>query len=160
MFCLAEARAANPCYQARSALVLAFASDAVLVRFNCLAYGSDETPASPAFRMRSFPWEEEVVATFSHLGLQAVDWESWWGREVLALAQMGCEVMSSEPSAALTWQWLARTAEDSARRPIPVYYEYTPAGKPLPLAPSAPNVAPSASTLDCRRDFSELRFSS
>src|SRR5262249_34164353 len=38
---------------------------------NCLAHGSDETyqPASPAFRMRSFPWEEEVVATFSHLGL-------------------------------------------------------------------------------------------
>src|SRR5262245_60599281 len=52
--------------RARSALVLALASDAVLVRFNSLAFGGDETyqPSSSVFRSYLFPWEKKAVTAY------------------------------------------------------------------------------------------------
>src|SRR5207237_6703831 len=52
--------------QVRSELVLAFASDATLDRYNDLAYthSSEYDPESSGFRAYLFPWEEQVIERF------------------------------------------------------------------------------------------------
>src|SRR5262245_29124446 len=88
--------------RARSTLVLALASDAVLARFNVLAYGRLEAYqlGSSAFR-HLFPWEKNVVATyFPPPPARVLIGGAGGGREVLALAEMGYEVVAFEPSAA------------------------------------------------------------
>ena len=82
--------------KARSALVLALAPDEVLARFNCLAYDRNTTynPDSEAFRTYLFVWEEKdcgiILPTATCIG--------GGGREALALAGMGYEVVAFEPS--------------------------------------------------------------
>ena len=88
----------------RSALVLALASDAVLSRFNSLAYSRDGTyyPQSSEFRSYLFPWEEKVVAEyFPRVPARLIIGGAGGGREVLALARMGYDVVAFEPSAVL-----------------------------------------------------------
>jgi len=90
--------------RARSALVLALASDAVLARFNDLAYGADVAyrPDSPSFRHGLFPWEEEIIAAyFPPPPARVLIGGAGGGREALALAERGYKVVAFEPSASL-----------------------------------------------------------
>jgi len=113
----------------RSALVLALASDAVLARFNCLAYGQDEAyqPGSSAFRGYVFPWEEKVVATFfPPPPARLLIGGAGGGREVLALAGRGYEVVAFEPSAALAAAMAGRAANGLNVRVYRASYEDLP----------------------------------
>jgi hypothetical protein len=113
----------------RSTLVLALASDAVLARFNCLAYGGDESydPASPAFRASLFPWEENVISTyFPPPPARLLIGGAGGGREVLVLASMGYEVVAFEPSAALTAAMAGTVAKGLNVRVYRASYEDLP----------------------------------
>ena len=115
--------------RARSTLVLALASDAVLVRFNSLAYGGDQTyqPESPTFRRYMFPWEEKVVATyFPPPPARVLIGGAGGGREVLALVEMGYEVVAFEPSASLTAALAGRFANRLNARVYRASYEDMP----------------------------------
>jgi hypothetical protein len=115
--------------RARSALVLAFASDAVLARFNGLAYGGDEAyqPGASAFRGYVFPWEEKVVATFfPPPPARLLIGGAGGGREVLALAGRGYEVVAFEPSSALAAAMAGRVANGLNVRVYRASYEDLP----------------------------------
>ncbi len=98
----------------RSALVLALASDAVLARFNALAYGRQAyNPHSSAFKCNLFSWEEEVIATyFPRPPARLLVGGAGGGREVLALAARGYEVVAFEPSEPLAALMANRVAKD------------------------------------------------
>jgi hypothetical protein len=115
--------------KARSALVLALASDAVLARFNCLAFGRDETyqPDSSVFRSYMFPWEEKVVRTyFPPPPARLLIGGAGGGREVLALAAMGYEVVAFEPSAVLAGLMAGRVENGINVRVYRAAYEDMP----------------------------------
>src|SRR5262249_6073441 len=125
--------------RARSALVLALASDAVLVRFNCLAYSADETyqPGSSTFRRYMFPWEEKIVATyFPPPPARVLIGGAGGGREVLALAEMGYEVVAFEPSAALAAAMADRVTKELNARVYRASYEDMP--RLFPARPKEP----------------------
>jgi len=89
---------------ARSALVLAFASDAVLTRYSTLAYGATRTyhPDSPEFDATLFPFEEQAFARFfPPAPARVLIGAAGGGREAIVLAQRGYEVVAFEPSAPL-----------------------------------------------------------
>ena len=84
----------------RSRLILALASDTVLVRFNDLAYGgaSTDDPGSPEFRSGLFPWEEQIItADLPLTPARVLIGAAGGGREALVLAQKGYEVAAFEP---------------------------------------------------------------
>ena len=98
----------------RSELVAALASDDVLDRFNDLAYGGAPRyrPESARFREYLFPFEEKVVTEFfpkppARLLLGGAG----GGREALALARRGYEIVAFEPAQLLVDQ-LAGAAAD------------------------------------------------
>jgi hypothetical protein len=97
-------RAAALAGAARSSLVLAFASDEVLARYSDLAYGATTSylPDSPDFDANLFPFEEAAFDTFfpPPPGRVLVG-ATGGGREALALARRGYEVVAFEPSAPL-----------------------------------------------------------
>jgi hypothetical protein len=87
--------------RARSALILAFAPEAVVTCFNDLAYGRDVSyhPESPTFRRGLFAWEERAIATyFPPPPARVLIGGAGGGREVMALAEKGHEVTAFEPS--------------------------------------------------------------
>jgi hypothetical protein len=115
--------------RARSTLILALASDAVLARFNDLAYARDVTydPGSPAFRSGLFPWEEQVITTyFPSAPARLLIGGAGGGREVLALAQKGYEVIAFEPCAQLATAMACRLAERSNIKIYRACYEDLP----------------------------------
>ena len=88
----------------RSELVAGLASDAVLDRFNDIAYASERSyrPDQSSFRAYLFPWEEEAIRRFfpqppAHVLVGGAG----GGREALALAERGYRVTAFEPSAEL-----------------------------------------------------------
>jgi 2-polyprenyl-3-methyl-5-hydroxy-6-metoxy-1,4-benzoquinol methylase len=88
----------------RSELVAGLASDAVLDRFNEIAYGQTQAyrPDTADFRAYLFPWEEAVVREqFPKPPARILVGGAGGGREPLALAQMGFEVVAFEPAEAL-----------------------------------------------------------
>jgi 2-polyprenyl-3-methyl-5-hydroxy-6-metoxy-1,4-benzoquinol methylase len=85
----------------RSELVAGLASDAVLDRFNEIAYGQTQAyrPDAPDFRAYLFPWEESVVRErFPQPPARILVGGAGGGREPLALAAMGFEVVAFEPA--------------------------------------------------------------
>lgn len=97
-------RAATVAGAARSALVLAFASDEVLARYSDLAYGATTSylPDSPDFDANLFPFEEEALERyFPPPPGRILIGAAGGGREALALARRGYEVVAFEPSAPL-----------------------------------------------------------
>jgi hypothetical protein len=87
--------------RARSELVAALAPDAVLDRFNDIAYarGPSYRPDASSFRAYLFPWEEEVIGRFfpeppAHVLIGGAG----GGREALALVERGYRVTAFEPS--------------------------------------------------------------
>jgi len=115
--------------KARSALVLALTSDAVLVRFNCLAFGGDKTyeAGSSVFRSYLFRWEEKVITTyFPPPPARLLIGGAGGGREVLALAGMGYEVVAFEPSALLAESMAGRVGNGMKVRVYRGAYEDMP----------------------------------
>jgi hypothetical protein len=95
----------------RSEVIAAVASDAVLARFNDLAYGGVDayTPQSDSFREYLFAWEECIVReVFPKPPARVLIGGAGGGREALALARMGYEVISFDPSKALITSLAAR----------------------------------------------------
>jgi 2-polyprenyl-3-methyl-5-hydroxy-6-metoxy-1,4-benzoquinol methylase len=85
----------------RSELVAALASDAVLDRFNEIAYGQTHAyrPDTSDFRAYLFPWEEAVVRdSFPGPPARVLVGGAGGGREPLALAQLGFEVVAFDPA--------------------------------------------------------------
>lgn len=85
----------------RSELVAALASDAVLDRFNEIAYGQTQSyrPDTADFRAYLFPFEESVVRDyFPKPPARILVGGAGGGREPLALAEMGYEVVAFDPA--------------------------------------------------------------
>jgi 2-polyprenyl-3-methyl-5-hydroxy-6-metoxy-1,4-benzoquinol methylase len=85
----------------RSEVVAALASDAVLDRFNEIAYGQTHAyrPDTTDFRAYLFPWEEVVVRDqFPKPGARVLVGGAGGGREPLALAEMGFDVVAFDPA--------------------------------------------------------------
>ncbi len=125
--------------RARSALVLACASDAVLARFNSVAYGGIDPfhPESPAFRRYLFAWEEEVVATyFPPPPARLLIGGAGGGREALTLAERGYEVVAFEPSARLAAAMARQIREGMNLRAYRADYEDLP--RLFPAEPEKP----------------------
>jgi hypothetical protein len=100
--------------RARSELIAALASDAVLDDFNDVAYGGSGfyRPEAAAFRAELFPWEEETIERFfpkppAHVLIGGAG----GGRESFALVGMGYRVTAFEPSEQLA-EVLALAAPD------------------------------------------------
>jgi hypothetical protein len=84
----------------RSRLVLALASDDTLERFNEWTYARAEryAPDSPGFQRQLYPWEDHVIATFfPRPPARLLVGGAGAGREALALAERGYEVVAFEP---------------------------------------------------------------
>jgi hypothetical protein len=116
-------------------LVLALASDAVLARFNALAYGRQaHNPHSSAFKYKLFSWEEEVVATyFPRPPARLLVGGAGAGREVLALAARGYEIVSFEPSEPLAALMADRVTKGLKVRVYRAGYEDLP--RLFPVSP-------------------------
>jgi hypothetical protein len=100
--------------RARSELVAALASDAVLDRFNDIAYGRDRSyrPDASSFRAYLFPWEEEAISRyFPQPPAHVLVGGAGGGREALALVERGYRVTAFEPSPGLA-EALATRARD------------------------------------------------
>jgi hypothetical protein len=90
--------------RARSALILGFASEAVINCFNDLAYGRDLSyhPESSTFRRGLFAWEERTIAIyFPPPPARVLIGGAGGGREAIVLAEKGYEVTAFEPCASL-----------------------------------------------------------
>jgi 2-polyprenyl-3-methyl-5-hydroxy-6-metoxy-1,4-benzoquinol methylase len=108
----------------RSELVAATASDAVLDRFNELAYGQTHAyqPDTDDFRAYLFPFEEEAVREkFPKPPARILVGGAGGGREPLALAEMGYEVVAFDPTRPLITA-LARQAPPNVSA-LPGSYE-------------------------------------
>jgi hypothetical protein len=113
----------------RSELVTALASDAVLDRFNDIAYGSDRAyrPDTSSFRAYLFPWEEEAIRRFfprppAHVLVGGAG----GGREALALAGLGYRVTAFEPSPELAEALAARAHDEEGTAVYRARYEDLP----------------------------------
>jgi hypothetical protein len=98
----------------RSDLVLAFASDSTLDRFNDLSYASapDYDPSSSGFRSYLFPWEEQVIERFfPPAPARVLIGGAGSGREAFALLERGYELTAFDPSPALAAAMAARSAD-------------------------------------------------
>jgi SAM-dependent methyltransferase len=85
----------------RSELVAALASDAVLDRFNEIAYGATQAyrPDTEEFRAYLFPWEETVIRDhFPEPPARILVGGAGGGREPLALAELGYEIVAFDPA--------------------------------------------------------------
>src|SRR5438874_1613250 len=97
--------------RARAELVLAFASDDVLDRYNDLMYSrsGDYDPRSSDFLDFLFPWEKETIERFFPAPpARVLVGAAGSGREAFALSERGYEVVAFEPSAGLTGFMAAR----------------------------------------------------
>jgi hypothetical protein len=125
----------------RSALILRFASEAVVNRFNDLAYGRDLSyhPESPTFRRGLFAWEERTIAThFPPPPARVLIGGAGGGREAIVLAEKGYEVTAFEPCASLA---AAMSSYLAGRLNIKIYrarYEDMP--HLFPARPDAPSM--------------------
>jgi hypothetical protein len=98
----------------RSRLIVAFASDDVLARFNDVAYEGTSLyrPGTSRFREYLFPWEEAVISShFPRPPGRVVVGGAGGGREAFGLAEMGFEVVAIEPASVLV-DAMARRAQD------------------------------------------------
>jgi hypothetical protein len=97
----------------RSELVSALASDAVLDRFNELAYARTRRRREAVdAHMHLFPWEQSVVNEFfPRPPARVLVGGAGGGREAFMLAKMGFEVVAFEPSRPLAEAMAARASE-------------------------------------------------
>lgn len=115
--------------RARSELVAAWASDAVLDRFNDMAYASSRSyrPDDASFRTYLFPWEEEAISRiFPKPPAHVLVGGAGGGREALALAELGYRVTAFEPSSGLAASLAARAHEVDGLAVYRARYEELP----------------------------------
>src|SRR5215210_627639 len=120
----------------RSELVLAFASDETLDRFNDLAYShsTEYDPGSSAYRASLFPWEESVIERFfPQPPARVLIGGAGSGREAFALLELGYEVVAFEPSVGLLRSMTDRVRTDTGLRAYRAGFEDLPS-----LAPAVP----------------------
>ncbi len=106
----------------RSLAVVAFASEATLDEFNASAYGAAERydPESPGYISTLYAWEEAIIEQFFPPSpARILVGGAGAGREALALAERGYDVLAFEPVATLA-EALARQSLDASTR-IAVY---------------------------------------
>jgi hypothetical protein len=121
-------------HRARCELVLALASEALLDRYNDLAYSRDAAyrAGSPSFREHLFPWEEQAMtAFFPPPPARILIGGAGGGREAFALARRGCTVVAFERSRQPV---LAMAAQCPRDLPLEVYragYEDLPTLHPV-----------------------------
>jgi hypothetical protein len=114
--------------RARSRAVAVYGTDGVLSAYNDLAYGGANAfkPGSTTFRGRLFHWEEEVAAqVFPRAPSRLLVGGAGGGREALAWAEAGYEVVAFEPAPALA-QSMAAAIDGRAVRPLVGRYEDLP----------------------------------
>jgi hypothetical protein len=125
--------------RARSALVLAFASDAVLDRYNDLAFAVDSSyrPGASDYYPELFPWEARAIERyFPRPPARILIGGVGGGREAFALARRGYQVVAFEPCEALRAAMIT-----SLELPVELYgarYD------DLPLLPPVTPGAPAA----------------
>ena len=118
----------------RSELVLAFASNRTLDRFNDLAYSSapDYDPAVASFRAYLFPWEEAVIERFfPPAPARILVGGAGSGREAFALLDRGYDVTAFDPSRALVAAMAERSTTDSRLGAYVGAYEELPLLRPI-----------------------------
>lgn len=151
-------RAAAAAGAARSALVLAFAPDEVLARYSDLAYGATTSylPDSPDFDANLFPFEEAAFADyFPPPPGRVLIGAAGGGREALALARRGYEVVAFEPSAPLVAGLAAHIPAGLKITAYRATYEDLPR-----LAPALPGAEPADLTALPRFDAAILGWGS
>jgi hypothetical protein len=115
--------------QMRSAVVARFATAGLLAAYNDVAYGmsANYIAGSPVFRARLFHWEEEVTArVFPPPPARLLVGGAGGGREALAWAQEGYEIVAFEPSLPLASS-MVTAAAGRAITPLVGRYEDLPA---------------------------------
>jgi hypothetical protein len=113
----------------RSALVVRFASNGALDAYNDLAYGTSThfTPGGRGFRPQLFAWEQHVVEQhFPPAPARILIGGAGGGREALALAARGYDVVAFEPSIPLASS-MAAAAQGLPVRTLVGRYESLPA---------------------------------
>jgi SAM-dependent methyltransferase len=118
----------------RSELVLAFASDRTLDRFNDLAYASapDYDPSGTSFRAYLFPWEEAVIERFfPKAPARILVGGAGSGREAFALVDRGYDVMAFDPSRGLVAAMAARATANAHLEAYVGAYEELPLLRPV-----------------------------
>jgi hypothetical protein len=122
--------------RARSKAVLRWAGTAVLAEFNALAYQSDATyaPGTAHFRRHLFPWETATIrAHFPQPPARLLIGGAGGGREALALADRGYEIVAFEPAAELAAGMAEHAPATAAVQAYVAGYEDLPR-----LAPARP----------------------
>lgn len=103
---------------ARSLLVTAYASDAVLAAYNDIAYGTTSTydAGKAQFREKLFNWEADLVRqVFPGAPSRVLVGGAGGGREAFQLAAMGYTVTAFEPSPTLAASMRERAAQTGAQ---------------------------------------------
>jgi hypothetical protein len=113
----------------RSALVASLAPDSVLEAYNERAYGHAGVyrPGAPNFRAQLFQWEEQAIGRhFPPVPARILVGGAGGGREPLALAARGYEVVAFDPAAGLVDSLVARSAAMSNVTAFTGRYENLP----------------------------------
>ena len=113
----------------RSALVASLASASVLEAYNERAYGRAGVyrPGAPNFRAQLFQWEQAAIARhFPPAPARVLIGGAGGGREPLALAARGYEVVAFDPAAGLIDSLVARSAAISSVTALAGRYEDLP----------------------------------
>lgn len=107
----------------RSALILAFASDAVLDRYNEWAYSRwAHHPWTLASQRHLYPWEQHAVKThFPQPPARVLVGGAGTGREPLALAAIGYHVVAFEPARALVEAMAAQVETEGRGERVGVF---------------------------------------
>lgn len=127
----------------RRELVLALASDAVLDRYNDLAYDRDNAyhHGASKFRRHLFAWEEEAISRFfPPPPARLLIGGAGGGREVFALAEKGYEVVAFERARVPVQTMAEHVSQDL---PVEVYragYEDLPSLFPITVGAPAANL--------------------
>jgi SAM-dependent methyltransferase len=118
----------------RSELVLAFASDRTLDRFNDLTYARapDYDPSGASFRAYLFPWEEGVIERFfPPAPARILVGGAGSGREAFALVDRGYDVTAFDPSAGLVAAMAERSSGNPRLEGYVGAYEELPVLRPI-----------------------------
>jgi hypothetical protein len=128
-------------HRARRELVLALASEALLDRYNDLAYSRDAAyrAGSPSFREHLFPWEEQAIAAFfPPPPARILIGGAGGGREAFALARRGYAVVAFERSRQPVLAMAAQCPQELAVEVYCAGYEDLPTL--YPVQPEEPEV--------------------
>jgi len=156
-------RAYNIMSGARSTVVLALASEAVLDRYNDLAYaaGGFYRPDSAIFYPHLFSWEQQAVERFfPSPPARILVGAAGGGRESFVLAKRGYQVVAFEPARGLVEAMIAAWPREAPGRVYRARYADLPRLSPARLGDPVDNLetlGPFDAAIVGRNSFSHLR---